>query len=292
MDVKFIEENYRSLKPCLTGSDAHREETTAHPAMDRYCWLKGDLSFETLRQAIVEPETRTSIGAVAPAGALSSSTVTVVRPLNASWAKVPTEGLGLNAGLVAVIGARGSGKTALVDLIAVGTNSLDAPPSDSSFLKRALSPQDLLGNAAVSITWASGETKTYPIAETINEPDPFEAKQVCYLSQQFVERLCSSSGLATELRREMERVVFESTDSMNRLEAEDFEALATSLRDPIRARRRELQEAIGNIATRIVEERDSLGGTSRAAVEEAARPRNSSRSFRAQSDDSVEDPAR
>src|SRR5207249_7620225 len=36
----FIEQMYGSLKPCLHGSDAHREENVLKPDLDRYCWIK------------------------------------------------------------------------------------------------------------------------------------------------------------------------------------------------------------------------------------------------------------
>ena len=65
-DRAFIERTYRSLKPCLHGSDAHREETVAAPDADRYCWIKGDLTFEALRQAVIEPEERVWIGQEIP----------------------------------------------------------------------------------------------------------------------------------------------------------------------------------------------------------------------------------
>ena len=61
-DRAYIETTYRSLKPCLHGSDAHREATVTAPDSDRYCWIKGDLTFEALRQAVIEPEERVWIG--------------------------------------------------------------------------------------------------------------------------------------------------------------------------------------------------------------------------------------
>jgi dipeptidyl aminopeptidase/acylaminoacyl peptidase len=62
----FIEERYRVLKPCLHGSDAHREDETGEPEQDRFCWLKGDLTFETLRQVVVEPGDRVAIDVAPP----------------------------------------------------------------------------------------------------------------------------------------------------------------------------------------------------------------------------------
>jgi len=56
-------------KPCLHGSDAHDHESVGAP---RFCWIKGDLTFEALRQACLEPELRTFIGSAPPRGALPS----------------------------------------------------------------------------------------------------------------------------------------------------------------------------------------------------------------------------
>ena len=38
-----IEEHYGSLKPCLHGSDAHRQDEVGEVEQGRLCWLKGDL---------------------------------------------------------------------------------------------------------------------------------------------------------------------------------------------------------------------------------------------------------
>ena len=61
-DRSYIERTYGALKPCLHGSDAHREEQVGVPSLDRLCWLKGDLSFEAIRQAVIEPQDRVWIG--------------------------------------------------------------------------------------------------------------------------------------------------------------------------------------------------------------------------------------
>lgn len=95
---------------------------------------------------------------------------------------------------------------------------------------------------------------------------------VRYLSQQFVERLCSSAGLATELREEMERVVFESTPQEDRLETDTFGDLAAALLQPIFEARRKLQQSITGIGIEIVQEeklRDELPQQEKAVKETA-----------------------
>ncbi|MCI0557220.1 MAG: ATP-binding protein, partial [Nitrososphaera sp.] len=161
----------------------------------------------------------------------------------------------LNAGLVAIIGPRGSGKTALVDVLAAGSNAINAALGESSFLKRASSPVDYLGDATVELAWGDG-SKTNGELRQSNENDAVKlgAEDICYLSQHFVERLCSSAGLATELRQEMERVIFNATDPTEKLETESFDELANVLLEPIRHRRSKLIDAIQTKTEEIVRE--------------------------------------
>ncbi|HXN97652.1 MAG TPA: AAA family ATPase [Candidatus Acidoferrales bacterium] len=276
----FIEQTYGALKPCLHGSDAHRQASVGSPALDRFCWLKGDLIFETLRQAVIEPGDRVWIGPSPPYQAISSVAVSEVLTIGAPW--LENAQLELNPGLVAIIGARGSGKTALAEIIATGAHAAGAGQGSSSFLARASNPVDHLGEASVDLTWADGSnTGAYlkPVPEEEFDQCSEEAR---YLSQHFVERLCSASGLATELRAEMERVVYEATERTDRFETSSFEELLAVHVRPIAERRTELQRLIQTISEDVVKEdllkiqlpvlraeRDTLkkqAGTSRAEL--------------------------
>ena len=171
------------------------------------------------------------------------------RVSRAPWLKTPI--VELNSGLVAIIGARGSGKTALADMIATGANAQTAGQREASFLNRASSPVNHLGDAEVDLIWGDREN-----TGAVLQPQPFWDGQedVRYLSQHFVERLCASSGIATELRQAMERVVFETTNPTDRLEADGFEELAERLLEPVRMRYWDLQRQIDTIADAIVQE--------------------------------------
>jgi ABC-type lipoprotein export system ATPase subunit len=264
-DREFIEKHYRVLKPCLHGSDAHHDDETGTPEQDRFCWLKGDLHFETLRQAVVEPGERVWIGARTPSHAIPALTIQKTAFGTAPWMK--KDAVELNAGLVAIIGARGSGKTALADIVAMGAHAKDAGTGEASFLKRASSPLDLLGAATVDLTWADGTVAGRRMLPGGASDQP---EAVRYLSQHFVEKLCSSAGLATELRSAMERVVFESTDSLGRLEADTFEELAERLLEPVRTTYTDLQVQIETIGDAIVHEEILRDGLTKATKEREA----------------------
>jgi energy-coupling factor transporter ATP-binding protein EcfA2 len=250
-DRAFIEKTYRALKPCLHGSDAHRCEDVVMPDEGRFCWLKGDLTYETLRQAVIEPRDRVRISVGPPADGNSAEAISRVALFDAPWIAQPF--IEINPGLVAIIGARGSGKTALADVIASGASAAAlSGAGDASFLRRA---SEHLGAAAVQITWAddgtSPRTMLTPWYGTDEEPP-----LVRYLSQHFVEELCSAPGLATHLRREMERVVFESIEASRRLGANSFSELADLYLEPVLSRRAELKEVVSATASAIVYEEE------------------------------------
>ena len=251
-DRRFIEKTYGALKPCLHGSDAHREESVGSPALDRFCWLKGDIAFEALRQAVIEPADRVWIGSGPPHHAMSSVAVSEVATSGTPW--LVNTAVELNPGLVAIIGARGSGKTALAEIVATGAHAAGAGQGSSSFLDRASTPVDHLGQASVELGWEDGSKTTAYLRPGVAEEFEQWSEDARYLSQHFVERLCSASGLATELRAEMERVVYEKTETTDRLETDSFEDLLAVHVRPIADRRAELQTSIRSISDEIVKE--------------------------------------
>ena len=246
-----VRARYGGLKPCLHGSDAHKLEDVATPFGDRFSWIKGDLEFDALRQACIDPGGRAHVGAEPPASATPSQVISQIEVLDAPWLTTPV--IPLNPGLVAIIGARGSGKTALADMIAAGCDSISDAAwnaeewANPSFLVRA---RPLIGDGKVQVSWAAGE----PSVRALDGSDangPFAYERVRYLSQQFVEELCSSSGLTDGLLREIERVIFEAHPDDDRDGALDFEELLEHRASRHRLAREREAEAVAQISDRI-----------------------------------------
>lgn len=242
---KQVRKKYRGLKPCLHGSDAHELSKVGNPDLDRYCWLRGDLKFETLKHICFEPERRVHVGKEAPSDGLPSYTIDKVKVKNADWLKNPE--IKINSGLVAIIGARGSGKTALVEMIAAGTESVDQMHAKRSFLERA---QQFLGDTESNITWANEENTTSPV-DISKLPDKSDAPRVRYLSQQFVDFLCSSDGLADELVNAIEQVIFDAHGVDERLGARSFEELRNIKTESIKRNIDKYQEILQEIGDEI-----------------------------------------
>ena len=215
-----LRSKWGGVKPCLHGSDAHDNDSVGTPYNERYTWIKGDLNFEALHQTVIEPEGRVYIGESSPVeDRLPSYTISCINVEKASWLK--TLPLPLNSGLITVIGARGSGKTALADLIAVGAGSDVLEENTSSFIKRA---DELLKDEKIILEWADGGNSRNR-ASMSAELDPWKESRVQYLSQQFVERLCSSEGLTDDLMKEVERVIFEAHHPSDQSGANTFQDL-------------------------------------------------------------------
>ena len=239
-----LKERYRGPKPCLWGSDAHDLERVGKPAEDRSCWIKGLASFDALRHACRVPE-RAYVGSSPPAWAAASQVIDEVRIEDAAWIKTPF--LELNAGLTAVIGGRGSGKTALVDMIAAGCSSYVGSEENPSFLARA---SEHLTGSRVVVKWSSGEvSRAQPLGSPENRSSDAYPR-VRYLSQQFVEDLCSIEGMPT-LVAEIERVIFEAHPSLERDGAVDFGELLDLRAGGYRDARALEEAALANISDQI-----------------------------------------
>jgi len=207
--IEEIIRQYRSLKPCIHGSDAHTVETLFKPDEDRFCWIKSDPSFHGLRQILWEPADRIHVGEQAPRPSDQSQQIRRITISNSSgWFSTGT--LELNHALVAVIGEKGAGKTAVADLAAFAAGFPMDMNSQSSFItKGALH----LPGTKVELEWGGGE-----VTEGILTNAPFsESKpRVRYLSQDFVERLCSADHEGTELQKAIEDVVFARLDELQK----------------------------------------------------------------------------
>ena len=245
-DLKSLETKYGGRKPCLHGCDSHSVAKTCKPNENRHSWIKGDPSFEALRQGLLEPEERIWVGEYAPTRHDSSQCIARIATRKTPW--INNGNIPFNPGLVAIIGSRGSGKTALADILAIGADATSPLDIQTSFIHRASSPINHLKEAEIHLDWGDDTH----MARWMSQRTPDSGgEMVRYLSQQFVEQLCSAKGLAVELRREIERVIFDATDHSDRCDAGSFGELAEVHLNPIKASRQVAQEAIANTSDQI-----------------------------------------
>ncbi len=251
VSTEELRSRYDGSKPCLHGSDSHEQKSVGLPVENRFSWIKGALEFDALRQACIDPEGRAYVGEQLPRSTMPSQVISHVRIDAATWATTPD--IPLNPGLVAIIGARGSGKTALADMIAAGCDAIrpDGWSADEnispSFLARA---RKLIGSATTTLTWGSGATITRAL-DGSDANDHMSFPRARYLSQQFVEELCSAKSISDGLVGEIERVIFESHSQDERESALDFAELRDQQTFRFQQAREREVEAIADISNRI-----------------------------------------
>jgi hypothetical protein len=215
MDIEYAK-GLGAPKPCLHGSDAHDLETLFRPDLDRYCWVKADPTFDGVRQVLFEPALRVYVGPEPPQVYDRSQVIDRLR-IDDPYKWFKTTEIPLNSGLIAVIGKKGSGKSALAELCALATGAW--VEEDRAFLSRA--GGELRGLKA-RVDWLDGQPTEGEVGGS--QRDEFPAVQ--YLSQSFVERLCGGDDSSSqELVKEIESVIFEGLEESDRLGYGTFDEL-------------------------------------------------------------------
>lgn len=254
----------------VSGSDAHRfKGVPGHQQKRGYgdfpsgkaTWIKADPTFSGLIQTIKEPSKRSFVGTLPPKLAaieanktffIERVTVTKIGSADGDW--LDGTDIPLNGDLVAVIGNKGSGKSALADAIALLGNSKQK--AHFSFLRKDRF-RGKTGEPAKSFSghliWrdgAAGEQRN------LSEDTPDERVElVKYIPQGHFEELCNAhvSGKSKAFEHELRAVIFSHTDDATRLGALDFDQLVDqqekSFRQRLAESRKDLNSANQEIAS-------------------------------------------
>ena len=223
-------------KPSIVGSDAHDYKDVGSKSV----WIKADPTFEGLRQIKYEPEpsVRVYIGDIPPESKDINRVISSIQICNSKEWFDDIEIL-LNPDLVSIIGPKGSGKTALADIIGlVGGDIGDKIKDGKSFIGKAFSE---LTGTKIKFKWAGGGEDSFTIGvDRINDIE----KKVQYLSQGFVEKICSEDLEGTELVKEIENVIFENLDESEKRSYLSFDDLRDSKTNTLNQKKEVLQNSI------------------------------------------------
>lgn len=199
----------------LDCSDAHAPSSSADKDRVGNCftWIKADPTFDGLVQAITEFEDRVFIGDTPPKRLLVEanrtkyvSKIRVNRKLGSTlvdtWFDVD---MPLSHDLVAIIGNKGSGKSAMADIAALAGDTKNF--KSFSFLndKRFRNPRNKLAPHFVgTLGWHDGTKSERQLDQ---DPPDTNVERVKYLPQSYLETLCNELGdggsatFDTELRK-------------------------------------------------------------------------------------------
>ncbi|GAB3833668.1 hypothetical protein GCM10028895_52910 [Pontibacter rugosus] len=133
--------------------------------------------------------------------------------------------INLNPSLVAVIGNKGNGKSALTDIIGLVGNSYN---DNYSFLTKAKfrnpRPYNRAANTEAQIVWSDNSKDGYFRLD--NDVDPNKPEKVKYIPQNFLESLCVNED-EHDFEREIKKIIFTHTASSERLGFSNLDELIT-----------------------------------------------------------------
>lgn len=258
----------------VSGSDAHQfvgidgdnnKRGYGNFPSNKATWIKADPTYFGLLQAIKEPEKRSFIGEkphklkeIEENKTYFINQVEVNRRSDSALSDEWLHGanIKLNQDLVAIIGNKGSGKSALADVIALLGNSRQK--NHFSFLKKdrfrgksGEPARQFFGK----LTWLDNSIEE----RSLNDDPPEDMVELIrYIPQGHFEELCNDhvSGKNNAFEKELRAVIFDHASSSIRLGALDFDQLIeqqeSTFRDRLIEYRKELKRV--NIEIEALEE--------------------------------------
>ena len=273
----------------VSGSDAHRFRGQAGDnnargygdfPSQKITWIKADPTWRGLQQAIKEPQKRCYIGQIPPKlqrvaanKTFYIDAVSLTKVDGSTLADAWFDGctIPLNTDLVAIIGNKGSGKSALADVLALIGNSQQH--SHFSFLK-ADRFRGKAGEPARQfegeLRWLAGETTRTNLADN---PAADRVELVRYVPQGRFEALCNEhvTGRSENFEKELRSVIFSHIPSEDRLGALDFDQLIEAQEGVLRVRLDEARKNLMAVDRVIAGIEDQLHPTIRKNLEEQVR---------------------
>lgn len=239
-------ENYLKAKEKLTSqnvndflfdcSDAHSFSTDTEEK-DRIgnClnWLKSDISFDGLRHVLIEKESRLFVGSHPKINNRVSTNRTkyiesiIVNQVDGYNSETYGEWFNnveipLNPELVAIIGNKGNGKSALADIIGL-CGDYSGNHDDFSFLNKKKFRENngrISQNFEAKLKWVSGAESLKKLSDKVD--DSFTEK-VKYLPQGYFESITNES--VEGFNKEIENVVFTHLEEDEKLGKTNFKEL-------------------------------------------------------------------
>jgi ABC-type lipoprotein export system ATPase subunit/uncharacterized coiled-coil DUF342 family protein len=288
---KFSEEEFRGWfgkrKPCIKGSDSHstKEEVgclkdeNSQPT-DKFCWIKADPTFRGLQQIINEPEDRVFLGVCPPKKEwvnsnktrfLSSIKIGKVHDskLDDVWfdCDIP-----LNHDMIAIIGNKGSGKSALADIIALASDT-DKAEYFSFLQKKKFREKKLASNFEAVATWQDGNITSQNLQ---NDPEPNKPEMVKYIPQSYLETVCTETSVDEQsiFQKELRKVVFSHISPANRLGKETLEELIEYKTEEVNAELRRHRQELSEINGKIITLEQKASADFRQQIEEALKKKS------------------
>ena len=268
---KFSDNDFKKWfdkkKPCIKGSDSDRcdypigrlRDSKSNPT-SKYCWIKANPTFEGLKQIIYEPDERVFVNEQpALLQRVKENKTKFIKSLKIYQVDGYDENKGIwfknivipiNSGMVSIIGNKGSGKSALTDILSLCGNSHRYIDNDFSFLTRKRFLKDgLAKNFKAKLIWENNETIEKNLNEGINQNAP---ERVRYLPQDYFERLTNDLEYY-KFEETLENIVFDHLPNKQKLDKKSFKELISYKKENVNEKIKKISEDIQKLNESIIE---------------------------------------
>lgn len=282
--------------PVFTGCDAHSFFDLANKLgkayekkddKDNICdsseitWIKADPTFDGLKQVLIEPEERVYIGKTPPIiEKIKDNRTKYIKSLSIDWIEnydgkhgkwFKQVEIELNPELVAIIGNKGSGKSALADIIGLCGHYKNQ--KDFSFLKdKKFREGKVSSYFQAKLKWASEEISPKVLSDNSHNG---EIETVKYLPQGYFETLTNEISTTEAFQKEIENVVFTHLSQEDRLGFQSFDDLIEHHKQSVDREIKSLIETLSHMNSQIVKLERKLNPIYKGEIENKLRQKES-----------------
>ncbi len=197
-----------------------------------YTWIKSDPTFIGLKHALHTSHSRIFIGRIPPLfSRVKDNSTKYINKLNIKKKDTYTDSqniwfekteVKLNNELVAIIGNKGQGKSALADILGLCGETNITKASKFSFLNenKFRDKKQLAKNFFACIQWANENQSGF--INLFDDPTSGVDPRVKYLSQGYFEDLCNEISNINIFNKEIEQVVFQYIPEYEKLSFDNF----------------------------------------------------------------------
>ncbi|NLL64021.1 MAG: PHP domain-containing protein [Ruminococcaceae bacterium] len=253
LDSKNIDFYWNTFKRVsIIASDAHKLDEIG----SEYVWIKADPNFKGLKQAVIEPD-RIFVGEIPPSlNRIHNNKTKTIESVNIDWSDSYTGNRGewfkdikipLNPEMTVIIGNKGSGKTAIAEIIGLLSNSKNE--SDFAFLeKRKFREKSLSKNFDATINWYDS---VHTVSKNLGEHIDTNAVELVHcVPQNSFEKFCNDNS-DDSFKKEINSVVFSRMKKEDKLSFRTFEDLIHNEKSSTSSRRKDIEITIDTLNDKI-----------------------------------------